>query len=179
MYIKFLEDVVNLSDGDIKEIKYVHRSRGSDILIPTSTFTATVRDVQSGLSDMGVGPFWITAERLRMTAFTVPFVFDQTYLVVERPSEDKSWSYQTSKVFEPFASTLWLLVGFTILAAALLSVWFMDMSYEDNQLWNRWSQTKCTDSWQEASHSRRAKIILRFCIDALIEKGMVRFLFSI
>jgi len=97
-YIDFVKNIVQLSAGDIKELNYTYRSKGSDIVHPTSSFTASVRDIQGGLSDMAVGPFWVTAERLRMVAFTVPFLFDKTVLVIKRPSANTSLKYQTSKL---------------------------------------------------------------------------------
>ena len=33
---------------------------------------AAIQDIEDGLADMAVGPFWISGERLLMTSFTVP-----------------------------------------------------------------------------------------------------------
>ena len=71
VYINYINEIVSISNGGIKDIAYTHQSKASDILHPTS-FTAAVQDIEDGLADMGVGPFWVTAERLKMVAFTVP-----------------------------------------------------------------------------------------------------------
>ena len=51
---------------------YTHTSKASLKMYPTSSFTAAVQDVENGLVDMALGPFWITGQRLKMTTFTVP-----------------------------------------------------------------------------------------------------------
>jgi len=51
---------------------YTFGSASSRLLHPTSSFTAVVQDVKDGLVDMGVGPYWVTGERLKMASFTVP-----------------------------------------------------------------------------------------------------------
>ena len=72
IYIDYINSIVQLSDGDIQNISFTHTSRASLKQHPTSSFTAAVRDVENGLVDMSVGPFWITGQRLKMTPFTIP-----------------------------------------------------------------------------------------------------------
>ena len=72
IYIDYVNSIVKLSNGDIQNVTFTHTSRASLKRYPRSRFTAAVRDVQNGLVDMAVGPFWITGERLKMTSFTVP-----------------------------------------------------------------------------------------------------------
>lgn len=45
-------------------IPNVYFYRASGLVHPTSSYTATVQDIEDGLIDMGVGPFWITGETL-------------------------------------------------------------------------------------------------------------------
>ena len=72
IYIDYVNSLVNISNGDIENMSFTHTSRASLKRYPASTFTAAVRDVENGLVDMAVGPFWITGQRLRMTTFSVP-----------------------------------------------------------------------------------------------------------
>ena len=72
VYIDYINDIVQLSNGDIRNVTYTHTSKASIKEHPTSSFTAAVEDVENGLVDMAVGPFWITGQRLKMTTFTVP-----------------------------------------------------------------------------------------------------------
>lgn len=66
-----MKAIERISGGDFK-VEYTHGSRASHVVHPASGGTARVQDVADGLVDMSVAPIWITAERLRMTAFTVP-----------------------------------------------------------------------------------------------------------
>lgn len=84
------------------------------------SFTAAVRDIQNGLVDMSIGPFWITDERLEMSAFTLPLVYDKTYLVVPKPGSSNSLAAQTQKVLQPFTPGLWGFVLVVIVVASLL-----------------------------------------------------------
>jgi len=73
IYIRYMNSIVKLSKGDIRNVTYTHTSKGSLKRYPGARrFTAAVRDVQNGLVDMAVGAFWVTGERLKMTSFTVP-----------------------------------------------------------------------------------------------------------
>ena len=72
VYIDYIEKLIGISNGDILMVNYTHRSNAASLINPTSTGTATVQDVADGLVDLAVGPYWITGERLKMTAFTVP-----------------------------------------------------------------------------------------------------------
>ena len=72
IYIDYVNSLVKISNGDIQNVTYTHTSRATLKRYPASRFTAAVRDVENGLVDMAVGPFWITGQRLRMTTFTVP-----------------------------------------------------------------------------------------------------------
>lgn len=72
LYIDYINAIVQLSNGDIKNASFTHSSKASIKQHPTSAFTAAVQDVENGLVDLGVGPFWITEQRLKMTTFTVP-----------------------------------------------------------------------------------------------------------
>ncbi len=72
IYIDYIKEIVKISNGDIQNVTFTHTSKGSLKRYPESSFTAAVQDVENGLVDMAVGPFWITRQRLKMTTFTVP-----------------------------------------------------------------------------------------------------------
>ena len=72
LYVDYLNTIKDLSNGDIQNVTYTHTSKASLKMYPTSSFTAAVQDVENGLVDMALGPFWITGQRLKMTTFTVP-----------------------------------------------------------------------------------------------------------
>ena len=69
--IEYLNSLVDIADGDFN-ISYTHVSQASKRVHKTSSFTAAVQDIEDGLVDFAVGPFWITGERLQMTSYTVP-----------------------------------------------------------------------------------------------------------
>ncbi|KAL7528210.1 hypothetical protein ACHAXR_003461, partial [Thalassiosira sp. AJA248-18] len=96
-----------ISNGDIRNITVTHRSKASGLVHPSSSYTAAVQDLQDGLVDMAIGPFWITGQRLKMTSFTLPLVSDKTYLVIPRPGTNNSLNDQIQKVLAPFSYELW------------------------------------------------------------------------
>ena len=63
IYIDYMNSIVQLSNGDIQNVTFTHTSRASLKQYPSSRFTAAVQDVENGLVDMAVGPFWITGQR--------------------------------------------------------------------------------------------------------------------
>jgi hypothetical protein len=115
-----------------------------------------VQDVKNGLVDMSVGPFWITAERLKMVSFTVPLLFDKTMLVIENPGTTESFMQQAEKVFMPFTWQLWLLIIATIVVASLLSVWYSDRSL----------------LMSARRGQRRRDVYMRLALDSCLQKGL-------
>ncbi len=94
IYIDYVNSLVNISNGDIQNMTFTHTSRASLKRYPASTFTAAVRDVENGLVDMAVGPFWITGQRLRMTTFTVPLgelVSMFFFVILYKYEQDGQW----------------------------------------------------------------------------------------
>ena len=72
LYIDYINSLTDMSNGYIQNVTYTHTSRANLKRYPEESYTAAVQDVKNGLADMAVGPFWITAKRLKMTTFTVP-----------------------------------------------------------------------------------------------------------
>lgn len=56
IYANYIEEIIKISNGDIKNVTYTHGSRASRVIHPKSMYTATVQDVADGLVDMAVGP---------------------------------------------------------------------------------------------------------------------------
>ena len=153
-----------ISKGDIQSMNFTHRSRVSGIVHPASSFTAAVQDIEDGLVDMAVGPFWVTSQRLQMTSFSLPFTYDKTYLVVPKPGTKDTLMDQVSKVLAPFSYGLWGLVLGVIAVAALLSVWFIESGKSDRRIGSRRKKTPLKDSG------------LKYCrlsFDQFLQKGLV------
>jgi len=108
---------------------------------------------------MSVGPFWITAERLKMASFTVPFIYDKTFLVIKRPGNKNNLRVQTTKVLAPFTTGVWILLFLIMLFSALLSVWFSTHTQEARN-----------QSFEEMS-GRRKKVYARLALDSFLQKG--------
>jgi hypothetical protein len=73
------------------------------VATPGSSYTACVRDVQSGVSQIGAALFWVTTERLAMAPFTTPLYIDNLLLWIKAPEiDDSAWTQMTtiSKPFE-------------------------------------------------------------------------------
>lgn len=62
---------MEIANGDFT-MEYTSGSKAARKVHPTSAFTAAIQDVEDGLIDGSIGPFWITSSRLQMTAFTMP-----------------------------------------------------------------------------------------------------------
>ena len=93
---------------------------------PTSAYTAACQDLQDGIVDMSVGNFWVTAQRLKMTSFTLPLFYDKTVLVIKNPAENESFFRDVGKVLMPFTPRLWVLVIATVVVSSLFGVWFSE-----------------------------------------------------
>jgi hypothetical protein len=104
-----------------------------------------------------------------MSAFTIPIVYDKTFLVIPRPGSSAKLRDQVVKVLAPFSNELWSLLLFIILVAALLTVWFADRSELPKSTSGRrlsWGRIKNT-----LRVTRRKKVYARLALDAFLEKG--------
>mmetsp|Transcript_12799 Transcript_12799/g.25708 ORF Transcript_12799/g.25708 Transcript_12799/m.25708 type:complete len:724 (-) Transcript_12799:683-2854(-) len=165
VYIDYVSDLVRISNGDIQDISYTYKSMGSVAMHPSSHYTAAVQDIENGLADMSVGPFWITGQRLKMSAFTVPLIYDKTVLVIPKPRNKNSLSYQTSKVLAPFTAGLWGVVILVIVCTSLLSVWFAKGSSVKRPLRRR----------PKPSFRQELGVWSRLSLDSILEKGLFFF----
>ncbi|KAK1739295.1 hypothetical protein QTG54_009838 [Skeletonema marinoi] len=169
IYIDYINELVKISNGDIQNVTSTHISKGSLKRYPASSFTAAVQDVENRLVDMAVGPFWITGQRLKMTSFTVPLVYDKTVLVIPKPVKKKGLAYEAQKVFSPFTPGLWGVVIAIIFAAALLSVWFSDREMVAKKRYGL-QLKQARKPWK-----RQKFVYFRLILDAFLEKGMFFF----
>ena len=103
-----------------------------------------------------VGPIWVTGQRLGLTAFTIPFVIDRSYLVVPRDGSE-SLTYEVQKVLEPFSLPFWLCILLVIFLAAALSVWF-------------WVPPHSGVVSSTQVMARKKKACCRLCFDSFLEK---------
>ncbi|KAL7536673.1 hypothetical protein ACHAWF_005534 [Thalassiosira exigua] len=200
VYIDYMKQLMEISQGDIRNVTYSHRSRVSSVLHPESRFTAAVQDVQDGLFDMAVGPFWITGkqicsahticfhlsisclgsliyclrlciwsgQRLKMTAFSLPIVYDKTFLVILKPGASESLWHQVRKVLMPLSTDLWGVVIGIIVITALLSVWFSDRS--DKAMNGRVGRMGLQHDGQRVQ--RRKLVYTRLALDSCLQKGL-------
>ena len=181
VYIHYLKQIMEVSDGDIKSLNFTHRSKVSDIEHPTSTYTAAVQEIQDGFIDMAVGSFWVTPQRLRMASFSLPFASDKYSLVIPKPSNDSSLAEEARKVLAPFSFGLWGLLLGVIAVTALLSVWFTDPHANQIRPPNTSRRNNSTNSgrvtMQQLQSTQRGKRRLfkyygRMALDQCLEKGI-------
>lgn len=55
IYVDYASEIKQISQGDIKDLHFTYRSKGSSESYPDSSFTAAVLDVANGLADMAIG----------------------------------------------------------------------------------------------------------------------------
>ncbi|KAL7551347.1 hypothetical protein ACHAWF_014536 [Thalassiosira exigua] len=193
IYPRYMKELVTVSNGDIEDVVYTYRSRASQSLHPTSNFTAVVQDIENGLYDMGVGPFWVTSERLSMVSLLnvlciyflrpganikfdvaichsvlrqTPFTtaFSYDKNFLVVPRHIESLEQEVLKVLSPFTWGAWLCILGVILLAAMLSVWFSDPVSEPQRDRIR---------WRGMSRQRRNKVAYaRLAADMVLEKGI-------
>ena len=103
-----------------------------------------------------------------MAAFTIPVVYDKTFLVVPRPKTTPSLRDQVVKVTAPFSLGVWMLLWFVILMASLLSVWFTDrVEVATNLL----SDRRETLGRMKNRLRRKKKAYARLALGSFLEKG--------
>ena len=165
-YLEALREISN-----IRKFEYTFRSVGSDSLY-SSGWTASVHDVQSGISETGLGSYWITSERLQMAPFTTPVATDNFYLWVKKPtSSGGSFSENAAKVMSPFTREVWILFVTCVLGVALLTMLFANR-HGHRKLW--WQKLRDTH-WVEGSWWYRMLIFLRILFDSFLEDATMAF----
>ena len=65
---------------------------------------------------MAIGPFTVNAERDRVIDFSAPYIEDGVGLIMKRPGSDPS---KTTKIFQPFHYTVWLMTSAMVLVGKI------------------------------------------------------------
>lgn len=168
-------DYLNAIDkiSNIAGFNFTHRSGGSEEVVTHSKFTAAVYDVQVGISDMAASLFWITSERLRMTAFTSPVALDKVYLWEERISEGSrnSLFHYVGQMMAPFNTELWVLILGTIVLVSIVAVWFSN----DDDAFGIWRKRFKTDAWRNGSLYDKFLIMAKVLLDSFLAHGTIFF----
>jgi hypothetical protein len=109
-------------------------------------------------------------KRLQMATFTLPLLYDKTYLVIPRPGSADTLNDQIVKVLSPFTFGLWIFVLSIIVAAALFSTWF---THETTTI-----RIRSEREIDQPTYGRRRKMkaYLRLALDSFLEKGIVSFM---
>jgi len=55
IFVDYAEEIKRISQGDIADLHFTYKSKGSSVSYPDSSFTAAVLDVANGLADMAIG----------------------------------------------------------------------------------------------------------------------------
>jgi hypothetical protein len=103
-----------------------------------------------------------------MSAFTIPIIYDKTFLVIPRPGSSNKLRDQVVKVLAPFSNQLWSLLLLIILVAALLSVWFAEEMPENTNSDRRMGLGRMKNRLRA---TRRKHVYARLALDAFLERG--------
>ena len=126
---------------------------------PKSAYTAACQDLKDGIVDMSVGNFWLTAQRLKLTSFTLPLFYDKTVLMIKNPAANESFFRDVGKVLMPFTPGLWILVIATVVVSSLFGVWFSE-------------RPAVAQVPGRPPRRRRKSAYLRLAIDSCLQKGI-------
>jgi hypothetical protein len=157
----------NLSIKSMPTVSLTSRSRGSMLLPKTtpSPFTAAVRDVAAGVSDLAVGLIWMTRERLAMVPFTTPVRIQELKLWVKQPTVKRTdWL----AVFKPFSDDLWCVILCAIVVVGCLKIWFA----EEGGTYAVWSGLFRGDEWKAMGCKQRALAFVGTGLDAVYQSFM-------
>ena len=75
----------------------------------SSSFTACVHEVALGATDMCIGNFWMTAERLSLASFSPPLYDDEFRLIVKEDKEIDYWQMIYTPAL-PFTFSAWMYI---------------------------------------------------------------------
>lgn len=119
--IDYFEDAI-LKPSAVSGAEYHRRSKGAQTKGIASHYTQAVSDVEAGIADAGMGLFWVTAQRLAMTSFTVPITSDPINLWIPQPPLNDNLQYHFRKLLKPFSPALWACVVGCIVVFAVMSI---------------------------------------------------------
>lgn len=115
MFVKAMHES---HDVEYVEVPLLNRSREQ---YPTSTYSACTHQVALGESDLCIGNFWVTSERLSMTTFASPYHTFTFFVYVIKDDGEMSFSELMSRPFLPFSFAAWglLLASFVLLSTVM------------------------------------------------------------
>lgn len=153
--LDYISAVVEMSN--VQAINFTARSGGSDVASGGgSAWTASIHDIQAGISDISTSSYWITSERLQQVAFTTPVSVDKIFLWVEQPHTDNSFGGLASKVMKPFEAEVWILMILAVILVSFLTVLFASPDGD----FERWHTVFRNEEWLEASPRKKARIAM-------------------
>ena len=83
----------------------------------SSSYTACVHEISLNETDLCIGAFWTTSERLLLAPFTSMLYVDSFYMVTEASSS--SFAEKLLTPFAPFTKDAWQYISFVVLYMAL------------------------------------------------------------
>jgi len=155
-YVKKLQEI---AEKDNMTFTFQPRSGGSVFRSKDSIYTAAVTDVQAGISDISTAMYWITAERLALTTFTVPLMVSPLFLFEIK--HDSAWH----SVFTPFDRRLRILLGVFVIIVGMLNVWFASRRGERSD----WHETLRSKNHKSSSLARRSIVYCQLCLFSVID----------
>lgn len=129
-------------------------STGAQLAVPNSSWTAAVHDVGSGVFDLGASDFWVTRERADMSGFSHEIYEEHLYLWVPRPAleGDIGFFEAATKIFKPFAASLWLTLAAIVVGTATINTWLQSLGGPEESV----QDVLTTDASKAAKGAREA-----------------------
>ena len=114
-------------------------------MFPKSSYTACAYDVATGKTDMCIGEFWVTSQRIGLgVKFLSPQIdVDELYLIAPRAETAETFAELLSKPFLPFKPALWALIVAYIFLSALV--------------------TAITDMYNADDFENQTSFVVRYC----------------
>lgn len=105
----------------------------SRALFPTSSYTACAFDVMLGRTDMCIGDFWVTSQRLGygITFLSPAYAADDMYLIAPNKKKTETLADILGKPFSPFDGMLWAWIFMYVAFSALVTA-LTDTSNQDD-----------------------------------------------
>jgi len=117
----FMQGIFDQFHMTVEVVPVSQKSKGRS---PSSSFTACVHEVALNGTDLCIGNFWSTSQRLLMAPFTTE-VYQDTFYLVAFTTEEAGILGTLASPFRPFQPSLWLgIVGMTVLAS--LVIYFLE-----------------------------------------------------
>lgn len=163
--IDYINKLVEIAKEDNVTFTMQPRSGGASFREPNSLWTASVTDVQAGISDISTAMYWITAERLALTTFTVPLMVSPLFLFEKSKEDDASLWDDAMQMFQPFHTHLWILLAAFVVLVGILNVWFASRRGERSA----WREALSSDHHRKSSVCRRVIVYCQICLASVLD----------